>query len=273
MASLDGNAAEIARHWHAAHDAKKAFPTLLRAAEVAARFAFAEELRMLALALELWSMADSDLRLARSNCCTERRSQQARLGATAGRFGWPTRASRSCTRRIPTRVCVPRPFGMRDLCPAADSAFWPGDGAHAAPPLPPAPDGSFMKWSYSERVSPGTAWVVVSVGVGLGALTDHPCGCRTLYCEQPSGLASPRRLNSATSDLPGLRGVAPWAPESAVQPVAFSSLARNCSTSDASVGLAARRGQLEETSASTTAPLRTMSDRPGGLPALAGMVP
>jgi DNA-binding CsgD family transcriptional regulator len=63
VAALDANASEIARHWYAAHDVNNAFPALLRAAEVAAsRFAFAEELRMLELALELWSMVDGEVR-------------------------------------------------------------------------------------------------------------------------------------------------------------------------------------------------------------------
>ena len=63
VGALDENASEIARHWHAAHKVKNAFPALVRAAEVAAtRFAFAEQLRMLELALELWSMVDLSVR-------------------------------------------------------------------------------------------------------------------------------------------------------------------------------------------------------------------
>ncbi|HWG26403.1 helix-turn-helix transcriptional regulator [Actinospica sp.] len=88
VGALDENASEIARHWHAAHNVKNAFPALVRAAEVAAsRFAFAEELRMLELALELWSMVDLTVRPAQEQLLY-------RAAVAAGKAGQDGRALR-----------------------------------------------------------------------------------------------------------------------------------------------------------------------------------
>ena len=88
VAALDENASEIARHWYAAHEVNNAFPALLRAAEVAAsRFAFAEELRMLELALELWPTLDPAMRPAQEQLLY-------RAAVAAGKAGGNGRALR-----------------------------------------------------------------------------------------------------------------------------------------------------------------------------------
>lgn len=88
VGALDENASEIARHWHAAHNVRNAFPALVRAAEVAAsRFAFAEQLRMLELALELWSMVDLTVRPAQEQLLY-------RAAVAAGKAGQDGRALR-----------------------------------------------------------------------------------------------------------------------------------------------------------------------------------
>ncbi|PJE96222.1 hypothetical protein CUT44_18985 [Streptomyces carminius] len=65
LVRTDERAARLASHWYAARDVAKALPAVLAAAVAARRrYAYAEQLRLLDRALELWEDASSETRLA-----------------------------------------------------------------------------------------------------------------------------------------------------------------------------------------------------------------
>ena len=65
LVRTDERAARLASHWYAAHDVTKALPAVLDAAVAARRrYAYAEQLRLLDRALELWEDAAPDTRRA-----------------------------------------------------------------------------------------------------------------------------------------------------------------------------------------------------------------